>query len=134
MHFSQTAEYALRAMAYLAAWGDGQALNAQVLSEGTGIPLAYLSKVLRRLVRAGLLESQRGHGGGFSLRRAPGQISLHDILQAVDALEPPNRCVFGEPACDEAQPCLLHPAWSRLKTLFQAWATETTLADLQSPS
>jgi len=67
MLLSQTAEYALRAMAWLATVSGDEPVRAVDLSSATGIPTHYLSKVLRRLVLANLLESQKGQGGGFSL-------------------------------------------------------------------
>ena len=65
---SQTAEYALRAMSHLAR-PDAAAMRAIDLARATQVPVHYLSKVLRRLVDAGLLHSQKGHGGGFVLAR-----------------------------------------------------------------
>ena len=59
-------------------------VRASDLSAGTGIPVHYLSKILRRLVLAGVLTSQKGQGGGFSLSRAPEEIPFADILAAVD--------------------------------------------------
>jgi Rrf2 family iron-sulfur cluster assembly transcriptional regulator len=129
---SQTAEYSLRAMASIAATPD-QAKTAIEIAERTGIPVHYLSKVLRRLVSAGLLVSQKGHGGGFTLARASGRIRFSDVLEAVDSIPARNRCAFGWGACDSRQPCPLHPAWSRLDAAFREWADRTTLADV-SPS
>ncbi|MBW2295571.1 MAG: Rrf2 family transcriptional regulator, partial [Deltaproteobacteria bacterium] len=67
MVLSQTAEYALRAMAWLATAPTREPVRAKDLSVATGIPSHYLSKVMRRLVLAGLLISQKGQGGGFLL-------------------------------------------------------------------
>ncbi len=131
MQFPQTVEYALRAMAYLVTSAEpGDSVSAHVLSEGTDIPLAYLSKVLRKLVLAGLLDSQRGHGGGFSLARAPERITFAEVLDAVGYEAVSNRCAFGMEECDAKHPCPLHPAWADLKERFTDWATQTTLADL----
>lgn len=127
MYFNQTAEYALRAMAFLANLPRGQAARAVDLSEGTGIPTHYLSKVLRRLVVAGLLDSRKGHGGGFSLSRPPRRIKFREILKAADFEPDPRRCAFGWGSCDPQHPCPLHPAWSRLNETVTAWADETTL-------
>ncbi|MFV1996034.1 MAG: Rrf2 family transcriptional regulator [Verrucomicrobiales bacterium] len=132
-HFlSQTAEYALRAMSWLAIESPEAAVRARDLSEGSGIPAHYLAKVLRRLVLAGLLESQKGLGGGFSLSREPSEILFSDILKAVDAYPSLDRCAFGWGECDAEKPCPLHESWAQLGELFCNWATRTTLADTAS--
>lgn len=126
---SRTSEYALRAMAALAVLAPGESLRAADLAAETGIPVHYLSKIMRRLGVAQLVRAQKGHGGGFSLRRPPARISLRDVLVAVGDAEP-NSCAFGWKRCRDAAPCPLHPAWTRLRRQFDEWATETTLAEL----
>jgi len=71
---SQTAEYALRAMAWIATNGDGQIVRAHDLSDAVDVPAHYLAKILRRLVVAELLVSHKGPGGGFGLARPPAEI------------------------------------------------------------
>lgn len=130
MILSLTAEYAFRAMARLAVQPDGEALRATDLSEATGIPPHYLSKIMRRLVAAGLLESERGHGGGFRLARPAEAIAFSDILAAVDAELDPTRCAFGWGRCNAKNPCLLHPLFSKLNGAVTDWASGSTLADV----
>jgi Rrf2 family protein len=128
MLLSQTAEYALRAMAWLAYECPDAPVRAQDLSQGTGIPPHYLSKILRRLVLAGLLDSQKGQGGGFSLARPPESICYEEILLAVDAFPVRGRCAFGWGTCGEDDPCPLHASWSPLSDAVHTWAANTTLA------
>jgi len=130
MFISQTAEYAIRAMSAIATLPEGIKIRSTDLGRGTGIPAPYLSKILRRLVLAGLLVSQKGQGGGFSLARAAGQISFIDILNAVDAFPSDGRCAFGWGSCDELSPCPLHNSWSRLNNQLRDWATDTNLAEV----
>jgi Rrf2 family protein len=127
---SQTAEYALRATAWLAAESPRGPVRARDLSEGTQIPAHYLSKILRRLVLAGVLESQKGQGGGFSLALRPEQITFRAVLAAVDAYPDQDGCAFGWGTCDSTHPCPLHPSWSRMNEEFQDWASTTTFADV----
>ena len=133
---SQTAVYALRAMAWLAATSPAAPVRARDLSEGSGIPAHYLSKILRRLVLARVLESQKGHGGGFTLARPPAEIFFMDVLAAVDAYPVPNRCAFGWGECDTDHPCPLHEVFDRLGADYRKWASTTTFADVRgfSPS
>lgn len=130
MVISQTAVYALRAMAWLTTVPADQPVRVKDLSTATGIPSHYLSKVMRRLVLAGLVTSQKGQGGGFQLSKPPADIPFIDILTAVDAYSTDGRCAFGWGECDAAHPCPLHGAWSRLNEQLRAWAEGTTLADI----
>ncbi|MBI5494498.1 MAG: Rrf2 family transcriptional regulator [Deltaproteobacteria bacterium] len=130
MLLSQTSEYALRAMAQLATLPADQATNSRLLSSETGIPNHYLSKILRKLVAAGLLDSGRGHHGGFRLAHPPGAITFRAILAALDEECDPDRCAFGWGRCNARNPCLLHPAFNELNSLTCHWADRFTLADL----
>lgn len=130
--FSQVGEYALRIMSALALEPVGSALRASDIAEKTGIPPAYVSKVLRRLTEAKLLESQKGHHGGFRLQKPASRIRFLDVLAAVDALPEHKSCVFGWGTCKAADPCPLHPAWSELSTNLFEWAKSTTLSDLKA--
>lgn len=130
---SQTAEYALRATAWLAACSPDTAVRARDLSRATGIPAYYLPKILRRLVVAGLLSSRRGQGGGFALTRPPDEIRLLDVLVAVETPAEPGRCAFGWGTCDAGAPCPLHAAWAPMGEAFQQWAATTTLAAALPP-
>ncbi|GAB4161645.1 MAG: hypothetical protein Fur0037_28230 [Planctomycetota bacterium] len=134
MILNQTAEYALRAAAILASASPGESLRASTVSERTGIPQHYLSKILRRLVVAGLIRSQRGQGGGFTLAEDPSRITILDVLEATDYRLDPDRCPFGMERCDDDRPCPMHPVWAPLKKALQAWAAGHTLADMRRDS
>ena len=129
---NQTAEYAMRALAYLAqaaVQGEGR-VSSDELARETHIPSHYVSKVMRRLVVADLVDARRGRGGGFELARAPGEIRFIDVLEATDSMPDPMRCAFGFGQCDSTDPCPLHDSWSRLQEQFRTWAITTTLADV----
>lgn len=130
MFISQTAEYAIRAMSALAILPEGKKIRAADLGQATGIPAPYLSKILRRLVLAGLLISQKGQGGGFLLARPPAEIPFMEILDAVDAFPTEGRCAFGWGNCDQLHPCPLHGSWSRLNKHLRDWANDSNLAEV----
>jgi Rrf2 family protein len=132
MWLSQTAEYALRAAAWLAANAPDGPVRATDLARGTGIPLPYLLKILRRLVLAGVLASQKGQRGGFSLARPPSEIRIVDVLAALDAYPQEERCAFGWGDCNAADPCPLHDIWMELNDSVRGWAERTTLAGLEA--
>ncbi|MEZ4237009.1 MAG: Rrf2 family transcriptional regulator [Myxococcota bacterium] len=127
-------EYALRAMACLAAAEPAVWVPSRDLVAQTHVPAAYLSKVLRRLVTAGLLEATRGHHGGFRLARPPSEVRFADVLRAMDDTEGPQRCQFGFAACSKTDPCPLHPFFVDLDRRMRAWAEEATLADVDCAS
>ncbi len=130
MLLSQTAEYALRAMAWLAMTPESKPVRAADVARATGIPTYYVSTVLRRLVLADLLKSQKGQGGGFSLSRVPREISFINILSAVDAFPTQGRCAFGWGQCDATNPCPLHNSWSQLDDRIRDWAAGTSLGEI----
>ena len=130
MFISQTAEYAIRARSAIATLPEGIKIRASDLGRATGIPAPYLSKILRRLVLAGLLVSQKGQGGGFLLARPAAETPFIDILNAVDVFPTDARCAFGWGNCDQLSPCPLHDAWSRLSRQIVEWANDTNLAEV----
>ncbi len=92
--FSQTVEYALRAMVQLAYAGEGGS-STDELAQLTRVPRAYLSKVVQGLRGAGLLRSQRGIGGGVYLSRSPEEITILDVVNAVEPLLRIHTCPLG---------------------------------------
>src|SRR5688500_12572595 len=92
--FSQTAEYALRAIVVLAT-DSKKAWTAQEIAAQSMVPQDYLMKVLQALGREGLVTAQRGRGGGFMLRRQPGQITVLDVINTVDPLRRIKYCPLG---------------------------------------
>jgi Rrf2 family protein len=128
--FGQSGQYALRAMVRIAALKAGETITGLELAELTGVPPHYLSKILRKLVEAGLLRSQRGPQGGFYLARPARAIRFADVLDAVGSEFESNRCAFGWGKCNPRAYCPLHPAFEKLNCLIQAWREQTTLADV----
>ncbi len=95
--FSSTAEYALRAVVYLATNRSGLS-NSQAIATGTQVPPKYISKVLKDLVEAGVVASRRGPNGGFVLAREPDRISVLDVVNAVDPIRRIESCPLGIPS------------------------------------
>lgn len=91
---SQTAEYALRAVVWLAAQ-DGQAQTTAQIAAATQVPAGYLAKVLQTLGRARLVSAQRGLGGGFTLARDPAAVTALDVIEAVDPIPRIMTCPLG---------------------------------------
>lgn len=125
--FSQTVDYALRATVYLAREAPS-VLTSQQIADATLVPRSYLSKVLASLRRAGLIRAQRGVGGGVQLARAPHEVTMLDVVNAVDPIKRVE-CPIGRSAdCEEL--CSLHEQLDRAVALVQETFRNATMADV----
>ena len=131
MILSQTAQYALRIMTSVALTRGAHPVRAKEIAEEIRCPSHYVSKVLRKLVAAGLLKAEKGHGGGFLLSRPADKIYFCQVLDAVQRSTEPKQCIFGWRRCDPNQPCVLHNRWSTVSSSFLDWTRQTSLADVQ---
>ena len=131
MRLSNLADYAVVIMSAAARKGDGARLSATVLAEATGIPLPTTQKLLGKLASAGLFESARGGGGGFVLTRSPAQISLADVVEAVEGPIAMTSCVDeGRHDCALEGSCQVRPHWGVVNTAIRGALSEVSLASL----
>lgn len=129
--FSKTVEYALRAMVHLVEYdlsGQGGQTVEQIAAR-TGVPVAYLSKVLQALARGNLIISQRGMGGGFRLAHAAREITILAVVNAVDPILRIETCPLGLEA-HGANLCPLHRKMDDAMAFVEAQFADTTLAEL----
>lgn len=126
----RTAEYALRALAMLALHPDEPLRTAQIADQ-CDIPERYLSAVMRDQVRAGLVRSQRGRNGGYTLAGPPESIHLDDVLKAAGFDVTSRPCGFGWASCDRDDPCPLHPLFVELNAALEQWALGRTLGEVE---
>jgi Rrf2 family protein len=124
---STTAQYALRAMVYIASQPPDRPVLAREIAARTDVPIQYLSRILSEAVKEGLLESARGIGGGFRLARPSHTIRLLDILAPYDDVVGRAKCPFGQPWCDDANPCGFHDYWKPLSIAYRRLMEQTTL-------
>lgn len=129
--FSQTVEYALRAMVHLAQVAPASCTTEQV-AQTMQVPRAYLAKVLQSLGRAGLVLSQRGLGGGMTLARPATEINLFDVLQAVDPIHRIRECPLHLPQHGR-QLCPLHRRLDEALASIESAFRQTTLAQVLEP-
>ena len=123
----KTAEYALRAAVWLGRDPD-QTESADQLAEQTKVPRRYLHKVLQDLVRAKLVRSQPGPGGGYALSRSPEKITILDVVNAVAPLERIRHCPLGLPS--HSQLCPLHAELDRVYAVTEGALKKVTVAQL----
>ncbi len=126
---SQTTGYAVRALRCLQEPG-GQPVLVEEVAEYTGIPRSYLSKLIHKLAKKGLVVARRGHHGGVVLARPSAQITLEDLSDAIDGSAWKSRCLMGLLGCSDATPCVLHDFWQETLKQIMARLRSVTLADL----
>ena len=128
--FSQTVEYALRAVIYLA---DHSPIGrtTQQIADVTKVPQAYLSKVLQSLSKNGVVRSQRGIGGGISLIKKPEELTILEVVNAVDPIQRIHTCPLGIKSHGETL-CPLHRRIDESIATMEAAFQNSTLADILS--
>ena len=130
MLYSRPCEYAIRTMAYLARVAPERRVQAQEIAAAEGIPTPFLAKVLQQLARGNLIDSFKGPGGGFSLNRNAGEISLYDIFRVVDGVEDLDRCAVGLAQCNDFAPCPLHDTWKSVRVHLLQYLKKTSLEEM----
>ena len=138
MMFSTKAEYGVRVMVELARRTGGEPVPLAEIAAKDGLPLAYLEHLVARLRKAGLVDSRRGSRGGYMLSRPAAQISMADVVEALEGSIAPIECISeaadGSIVCSrESSPDHICPTkllWTRVRFSIVATLRETTLADL----
>lgn len=128
--FSKSCEYALQAVLYLARQPEGSPAHLREIANDLNIPYHFLNKVLQTLTRERIVVSRKGANGGFALGRSPKEITLIDIVRAVDGESSLDGCVLGFPACGDRTPCPVHDQWKRAKEVILTMLQKKTLAEL----
>lgn len=128
---SRTSEYAIRALAYLGTLEDRPWKLSREIASELGMPPPFLGKVLQTMAAVGIVESQRGRGGGFRLARPAHAVALIEIVEPIDHLGDRKMCVLGQKLCGDEHACPLHHAWKKTRETFLAALRKTTLADVE---
>ncbi|GAB4308327.1 MAG: Rrf2 family transcriptional regulator [Candidatus Bipolaricaulota bacterium] len=129
MRFSLSSKYAILTLVRLAAAGGGPVTVRDLASDGS-IPEPYLAKLVPPLVRAEILSSARGRGGGISLARPAEEISLADIIRVMEGSAALQECPFEPEPCPGRPDCPLSPVWDPLRDKVVRFLEQTTLGSL----
>ena len=130
MKLSRECEYGLRGLLYLAQQPVEAVCQAAEVARAAEVPQPFLSKILLKLVRHGLVRSHRGRLRGDQLGRPAAEISLKGVVEAIEGEGFFRRCALWQVACPEADPCVLHAAWQAARAQFAAELAGTSLAEL----
>ncbi len=131
MELTTRGRYAVMAMADLALRGGDASVPLSQISERQKITVAYLEQIFQQLRKAGLVESARGRSGGYKLGRSPSDITISEIMAAVDEGVRMTRCMghAGE-TCMQGERCVTHNLWEALGGQIEAFLSRTTLNDV----
>ena len=130
MQITRQADYAVRAVYYLTKLGsDSRAATSQIAEE-QHIPPSFLAKIISQLSVAGLLHTSRGARGGVSLARDPNEISLLDVVEAIDGPILLNECVADSDGCDFSEDCPMRPIWCEAQQNLVERLESTSFAEI----
>ena len=127
---TRTGLHAVRALVVLSRLPRGANAGAGQIAREIGAPRNYLGKLLQVLTHHGLVESQKGLGGGFRLAREPRRISLFDVVEPIEHVSRWSGCILGHAECSEEQSCAIHDQWGKVRNAYLKLLNRTTIADL----
>ncbi len=133
IRISRMADYGVVALSFMARDPD-RFYSAATVAEGTGLPLPSVSKLLKLLVKSGVVTSRRGVSGGYGLGRTPNNISVADLVTAVDGPIALADCLEGSSgsACGIESFCVIRGPWQKVSDAIKVALEEVTLADITS--
>jgi Rrf2 family protein len=132
MQLTQATDYAFRTVQHLASAGTEAVVPAQNIAEQEEIPLRFLLKIMRSLMQAGIIKSYRGVEGGYALARSPAQITLLDVIMAVEGPIRISRCLIQPDYCSKnyTEHCPVHKVLNDLQSLVTDKLSCVTFASL----
>ena len=133
LRLSKSTDYGIRILAQLARDEQGVTRNAREVAEDLYLPVPMVSKVMKSLARAGVLESHRGPGGGFSLSHRPDDLSVADMIAALEGPVALTECQVGPSLCRHEGNCSVQEPWSVINRSVRNTLATIKLSDLIDP-
>lgn len=129
MKFSNTSEYALRILCFMAK--DAEKLySAKYLIDELKISDKYLRRLMTNLTKSGFISSIQGRDGGYKFLKKTNEIYLADVINSVEGMDKYTGCALGFCECSEENPCVLHSTWSPVREEFLKTFNSKTIQDL----
>jgi Rrf2 family protein len=130
MKITRRADYGVRTMLDVASVEPGSVALTHEIAARQGIPLPFLAKIIPSLTRAGFLRSARGSGGGITLARPTSEITLLDVVEAIDGPVALNVCVLYPDDCPRSGTCPVHEVWCDARAALAQRLKSVTIASL----
>jgi Rrf2 family protein len=130
MQITRQADYAMRAVLYLSKLGPERRAATSQIADEQNIPPSFLAKIVSQLSVAGLLQTSRGARGGVSLARTPEEISILEVVEAIDGPILLNECVGDDGMCTFGDACLLRPVFCEAQADLVARLDRTTFGQI----
>lgn len=130
MEISRRTDYGIRVIVDLAALPKGDRASTSEIADRQNIPAPFLAKIISQLSLSGLVFTYRGSGGGVSLARPAAEISLLEVIEALDGPLQLNRCAIEPEACPRTGHCPVHPIWAQAQADLSGLLSSTTFANL----
>ena len=129
MQITRETDYAIRCIVYLSSRTDRTVMVDEIARE-MATPKSFLAKILQKLAKAAIVTSFRGVKGGFRLSRQPRDITLLDVIEAVEGEIALNACAIDSTACDFSSTCAVHPIWIKLRGEFNELLRQHNFEDI----
>ncbi|GAB4534837.1 MAG: Rrf2 family transcriptional regulator [Anaerolineales bacterium] len=130
LQVNRKTEYAIRVLLSLTHLAPHEKTSGDQLQADTGVPMAFLRRILAELTQAGMLDSSPGRHGGVRLGRDPAQINLRQVLEVMDGPVVLSKCMSEHDTCPYGEKCPLRPAWQRAQDAMLREMEATTIAQL----
>jgi len=131
MEITRETDYAVRCVLYLSRKG-GEVVMIDEISREMLIPRSFLAKILQRLSKTGIVTSFRGVKGGFQLAKKPEEVTLLDVINAIQGPVAMNICAVNEAACGFSSTCAVHPVWVDLREIVEGYLRKTDFRKLNT--
>ncbi len=134
MEITRQADYAMRAVLHVAGLGEGERSPTSLIAAEQDVPLPFLAKIISQLAVKGIVDAMRGASGGVRLARPAEDISLLEVVEAIDGPLTLNRCVLSPSSCKFSGTCPMHEIWLEVREDLVAKLSSVSIADLHERS
>lgn len=134
MRITQEGDYAMRVVLYLCRCGQDHRVEAKVISANENVPPRFLLKLLRKLAVAGIVKSHMGYKGGYAVEKSPEEITVKDVIEAIEGPIYVNKCLEDKTLCNvgRADSCVIHKALAKAQSNLTSDLGSITFSKLLS--
>ena len=130
MRLSTKGEYGTRALLDMALYQTGSPIPLKEIARRQAIPVQYLEQLVSPLIKAGIVRSIRGAGGGVTLAKPPDQIKISQVIETLEGSMAPVKCVDDPRVCSRSDFCVIRDVWEEVRRATKQVLESTTVQDL----